>query len=85
MSDTDYDNDEVVYAANHNTDANRIITELFACRIANGLSIADVAREAGIGRATVTDGENGKHVPSFVNVCKWANALGFTVTLSKHN
>lgn len=60
-----------------------VIKELFVHRIAQGISIADIASVAGIGRATVTDAENGKHMPSFANVCKWAHACGFRITLTK--
>lgn len=60
-----------------------IIRDLYICRQMAKITIADLATRANISKSTISDAENGYHVPSLTIIRRWADALGFDITLGE--
>lgn len=65
--------------------AHKILLELRAIRIAEGISQADMADAIQMpsGQPYIARIENGGHDPLLATVSDWANALGYELTLRK--
>lgn len=61
----------------------RVITQLMVERLALGMTQREVAEAAGISRDAVSAMETGKRGGSIAAAEKYANALGFKITLTR--
>lgn len=67
--------------AHRSPDVARIIVELKASRLMQGMSITVLAERSGIARRSIQDWEHGVCQPHLDTLQRWAKALGYKVTI----
>jgi transcriptional regulator with XRE-family HTH domain len=61
----------------------RLVAELTAARICQGLSLAEVAHRGGFGESSLSHWETGRATPYGDSLAAWAAALGYEIHLQR--